>query len=103
MYVGGLTAPVSFVQDPLDSNVQFVVQKGGLVRVIRNGVLELTPFLDLTAQISTGGERGLLRMAVHPVSGRAFVNFTNTEGARSSRGSRARWIRSWPMSAPGST
>ena len=42
-----------------------------------------TPFLNLTAAISTGGERGLLGLALAPdygASRRFFVNFTNRDG-----------------------
>ncbi len=83
VFVSGLTAPVAFVQDPSDSAIQFVVQQGGLIRVIRFGVLQSTPFLNLTRVISAGGERGLLGMAVAPdyaSSGRFYVNFTNPDG-----------------------
>ena len=82
-YVSGLSAPVEFVQDPSDPTVQFVVQQGGLIRAIKNGVLQSTPFLDLTSSISSGGERGLLGMAAAPdyaSSGRFYVNFTNPAG-----------------------
>ena len=47
-YVGGLSSPVGMVQDPSDPTVQYVVQQGGLIRVIRNGVLQGTNFLNLT-------------------------------------------------------
>src|SRR6476469_206603 len=82
-YVSGLTQPVAFVQDPGDATVQYVVQQNGIVRAIRNGTLQSTAFLDLRPAISTGGERGLLGIAFPPdyaVSGRFFVDFTNTNG-----------------------
>jgi len=78
-FVSGLSAPVAFVQDPSDPAVQFVVEQAGPVRVIRNGELLAAPFLDLTAGVSTGGERGLLGLAFPPdyaASGRFYVNFT---------------------------
>ncbi|HVD93759.1 MAG TPA: PQQ-dependent sugar dehydrogenase, partial [Vicinamibacterales bacterium] len=81
--VSGLTQPVAFVQDPGDPANQYVVQQGGVIRVVRNGSLLPVPFLDLTTQISSGGERGLLGLAFAPdyaVSGRFFVNFTNPVG-----------------------
>src|SRR6266568_2227120 len=37
----------------------FVVEQGGRVRIVRNGAIGPTPFLDLTNRISSGGERGL--------------------------------------------
>ena len=82
-YVSGLNAPVEFVQDPSSPSVQFVVEQGGRIRVIENGVLLPTPFLDLSGAISSGGERGLLGLAFSPdyaVSRRFFVNFTDPNG-----------------------
>src|SRR4051794_455909 len=82
-FVTGLTQPVAFVQDPLDPAVQFVVQQGGLIRTIQNGVLQPTPFLDLRGAITSGGERGLLGMAFPPdtpTTRRFFVNFTDVNG-----------------------
>jgi glucose/arabinose dehydrogenase len=80
-YVGGLSSPVGMVQDPSDPAVQFVVQQGGLIRVIRNGVLQGTNFLNLTSSISSGGERGLLGLAFpsdYARTGRFYVNFTRS-------------------------
>jgi glucose/arabinose dehydrogenase len=80
-FVGGLSSPVGMVQDPSDPAVQFVVQQGGLIRVIRNGVLQGTNFLNLTSSISTGGERGLLGLAFpgdYARTGRFYVNFTRS-------------------------
>jgi glucose/arabinose dehydrogenase len=82
-YVSGLNAPVEFVQDPSSPSVQFVVEQGGRIRVIENGVLLPTPFLDVSSAIAAGGERGLLGLAFSPdyaVSRRFFVNFTDTNG-----------------------
>ena len=80
-YVGGLSLPVGMVQDPSDPAVQFVVQQGGLIRVIRNGVLQGTSFLNLSSSISSGGERGLLGLAFptdYARTGRFYVNFTRS-------------------------
>ncbi len=83
VYVSGLTAPVAFVQDPSNPSVQFVVEQGGRIRVVRNGVLLGTDFLDLRGAVNAGGERGLLGLAFAPdyaSSGRVYVNFTNASG-----------------------
>ncbi len=83
VYISGLAAPVAFVQDPSAAAVQYIVEQGGRIRVVRNGVLQSTSFLDLTADISSGGERGLLGLALSPdyeTSGRFYVNFTNPAG-----------------------
>jgi glucose/arabinose dehydrogenase len=82
-YVSGLSSPLAFVQDPGDATIQYVLQQGGRIRLIRNGVLQTTPFLDLTSSIASGGERGLLGMALpadYATSGRFFVYFNNPAG-----------------------
>jgi VCBS repeat protein len=84
VHASGFANPVAFVQDPTDRTVQFVVQQGGLIRVVRNRAVLPAVFLDLRA--ATGGvlgEQGLLGLAFAPdyaVSGRFFVNFTNVNG-----------------------
>ena len=84
VYVSGLNLPVAFAQDPSDPTVQFVVQQGGLIRVIKDGILQATPFLDLSSAISTTDvEQGLLGMAVDPAygsNGRFYVNFSDLSG-----------------------
>jgi glucose/arabinose dehydrogenase len=48
--------------------------------VIENGSLLPTPFLDVSGAISSGGELGLAFSPDYAVSGRFFVNFTDTNG-----------------------
>jgi glucose/arabinose dehydrogenase len=83
LYASGFSAPIAFVQDPSDPTLQFVVQQGGRIRAVRAGTVLSQDFLDLTPSVLSGGERGLLGMAVapdYPSSGRFYVNFTNTLG-----------------------
>ena len=61
----GLTSPV-FLAQPLNDGRIFVVEQAGTIRVIRNGVLQATPFLNITTKVASGGERGLLSVAFHP-------------------------------------
>jgi glucose/arabinose dehydrogenase len=82
LVTGGFTSPLGFVQDPTQPNVQFVVEQGGRIRPVVNGVIA-ADFLNLSAVISSGGERGLLGLAFAPdyaTSRRFFVNFTNPNG-----------------------
>ncbi|HVS64155.1 MAG TPA: PQQ-dependent sugar dehydrogenase, partial [Thermoanaerobaculia bacterium] len=44
----------------------FVVERDGLVRIVRDGALQAPPFLDLGSKVLAGGERGLLSIAFHP-------------------------------------
>jgi glucose/arabinose dehydrogenase len=83
VYATGFSSPVTMVQDPTDRTVQFVVEQGGRIRVIRSGSVLPTDFLNLTGSISCCGERGLLGLAFAPdyaTSRRFFVNFTNPAG-----------------------
>jgi glucose/arabinose dehydrogenase len=75
----GLSGPVYAVSPPNDSRL-FVVERPGRIRVIRNGVLKATPFLDVSRQVNTSGEGGLLSVAFKPdyaTSGLFFVAFTD--------------------------
>ena len=80
-FVNGLADAVALTSPPGDPR-QFVVQQGGLVRVVVNGALAPTPFLDLSGNagpVLSGGERGLLGLAFHPQFGsnrKLYVNFT---------------------------
>lgn len=81
--VSGLNRPVDFVQHPTDATAQLVLEQGGRVRVLRSGRLQTPDFLDLTSEVSAGGEQGLLGLAFAPdfrTSGRVFVSFTDRSG-----------------------
>jgi glucose/arabinose dehydrogenase len=79
----GLSNPV-FITHSGDNNGRlFVVEQTGRIRVIRKGVLQSAPFLDLRTKISTGGERGLLGLAFHPDyswNRKFYVNYTDRNG-----------------------
>jgi len=75
----GLTSPVLITHAGDGSNRQFIVEQGGKIKVVVNGVIQATPFLDLTSKIVSGGEQGLLGLAFHPqfkTNGRFFVFYT---------------------------
>lgn len=63
--VAGFDQPTDVVTLEGDSR-KFVTEKTGLVRVVKNGRVLRTPYLDLTSKVSTSGERGLLSMVFHP-------------------------------------
>ena len=57
----------------------FVVEQPGRIRILDQGVLIPSPFLDITDRVLSGGERGLLGLAFHRDfrrNGRLFVNYT---------------------------
>jgi glucose/arabinose dehydrogenase len=81
-FVTGLAQPL-FLTQPLNDGRIFVVDQGGTIRVIRNGVLQTTPFLDVTSKVSLGDERGLLSVAFHPryaTNKFFYVYFTGLNG-----------------------
>ncbi|MBW3629563.1 MAG: PQQ-dependent sugar dehydrogenase [Gemmatimonadetes bacterium] len=79
----GLAAPV-FLTSPAGDRRLFIVEKPGRIRIIENGQLLPTPFLDITDRVgSTGSEQGLLGLAFHPSyarNGFLFVNYTDKAG-----------------------
>ena len=79
---GQLTFPVDLASPPGDGRL-FVAEKGGRIRIVRDGALLPQPFLDLSARVSTGGEQGLLGLAFDPeyaANGRFVVNYTDPAG-----------------------
>jgi glucose/arabinose dehydrogenase len=79
----GLASPLDLQAPAGDSARVFVVEQPGRIRVVRNGSLLAAPFLDISSQVSFGGEQGLLGLAFHPryrENGRFFVNYTDVRG-----------------------
>jgi glucose/arabinose dehydrogenase len=61
----------------------FVVEQTGRVRIVRDGQIAATPFIDLSSRISCCGERGLLSLAFHPAyasTGFFYVDYTDRNG-----------------------
>lgn len=82
LVVAGLTFPLGLTAPPGDPRL-FVVEKGGAIRIVRDGAPLAPPFLDLSAKVSRGSEQGLLGLAFDPAyatTGRFFVNYTDTDG-----------------------
>jgi glucose/arabinose dehydrogenase len=83
LVVSGLRLPLDLKSVPDDRERLYVVEQGGRIRVVRNGQLQATPFLDISDRTDGTGERGLLGLAFHPrfaENGRFFVNFTQAVG-----------------------
>jgi glucose/arabinose dehydrogenase len=65
----GLTLPTAFAEPADHSGRLFVCEQEGRIRIIKNGTLLPTPFLDITGEIVKKegyDERGLLGLAFHP-------------------------------------
>jgi glucose/arabinose dehydrogenase len=75
--VGDFASPV-YVTAPLgDTNRVFVVERGGTIKLVKDGVT--STFLDLTSSVLSGDERGLLSMAFaldYQTSGLFYVYYT---------------------------
>jgi len=81
--VSGLNLPIGITNARDDSARLFVVEQGGRIRIVKNGVLFATPFLDIHARVTCCGEQGLLGLAFHPSyksNGKFYVNYTDTNG-----------------------
>ena len=77
--VGEFSDPVALAAPPRDASRLFVVERDGIVRLVKDGVVAPAPWADLTEPVLAGGERGLLGMAFAPdyaVSGLAYVFMT---------------------------
>jgi glucose/arabinose dehydrogenase len=64
--LGTFASPLYVTSPPGDPSRVFVVERGGTVRVVKNGVLLPTPFINVSDEIGLGGERGLLSIAFAP-------------------------------------
>jgi len=52
----------------------------GVIRLIKNGQLASTPFLNIASIVTSGGERGLLGLAFHPSyasNGKFYVHYSS--------------------------
>src|SRR5688572_2335723 len=78
----GFTRLIFAASPPNDLQRLFVVEQTGKIKILRNGSVLATPFLDLgtggLTKIQFAGERGLLGLAFHPnfaSNGYVFVNY----------------------------
>jgi glucose/arabinose dehydrogenase len=86
-WVTGLTGATAFAQ--AGDGRFFVAEQGGRLRVVKNGSLLATPFVQLT--VDSSGERGLLGVALHPgfaSNGLVYVYYTTQSGGTHNRISR---------------
>jgi len=83
LVTGGLEAPLFVTGAGDGSGRLFVVQQGGQIRIVANGRLRPKPFLDISSEVTAGGEQGLLGLAFHPDyrrNGRFYVDYTDRLG-----------------------
>jgi cysteine-rich repeat protein len=82
----GLDRPTSVAAPRLDPSRVFVTEQSGRIRLVKNGMLLPSAFLNLAGKTATEcpySERGLLGLAFDPdyeTNGRFYVNYTNGSG-----------------------
>ncbi|HWI21168.1 MAG TPA: PQQ-dependent sugar dehydrogenase [Baekduia sp.] len=80
--IGNFDAPLYLTAVPGDRTRQYIVEQGGRIVIVRNGKQRSTPFLDITAKVTSEGERGLLGLAFprdHATSGLFYVYYTGKD------------------------
>lgn len=81
----GFTTPLDIEQAGDGSGRLFVVEQEGRIKIIQNGNLLGTPYLDISSSVASGGEEGLLGLAFHPSfssNGCFYVNYTSTRNGK---------------------
>ena len=64
--LGSFDHPVYASQAPGSPNLVFVVEQPGTIRVLKDGVEQTKPFLDISSLVEYSGEQGLLSVAFDP-------------------------------------
>ena len=84
LVASGLNSPVAVTFAPGDTASRiFIVTQYGKIRIVKNGALLPTAFLDINSKLLFSGERGLLGLAFHPnyaQNGYFYVNYTDNTG-----------------------
>ncbi len=79
----GLELPVRLTHAGDGSGRIFVVEHKGRIRVIKDGVLSDSPFLDISERVGCCGERGLMGLAFPPTyvgSRHFYISYSDVEG-----------------------
>ena len=79
-----LVFPVFLTSAPGDTQNLYVVEKGGVVKVVDSvSKAVVRVFIDISGRVSNGSEQGLLGLAFDPAyatSGEFYLSYTNTVG-----------------------
>ena len=79
----GLELPVQIANAADGSGRLFVLEQKGRIRIVKDGLLNDTPFLDIADRISCCGERGLIGIAFPPdyaAKQYFYLSYTNVDG-----------------------
>jgi glucose/arabinose dehydrogenase len=90
LVASGLLRPLFVTSPPGDLERLFIVEQDGLIKILVDGTVLATPFLDVTAitlsPVDAGNnEEGLLGLAFHPdydSNGWFFIYYTNSTGTQ---------------------
>ena len=82
--IDGLSGPIALAVRP-DDDTLYVAEKRGRVRRVPNGQsgggsADAAALLDLSSEISNGGEQGLLGLVFSPDGSRLYVDYTDRAG-----------------------
>jgi glucose/arabinose dehydrogenase len=84
LYVSGLNQAVHITHAGDGTGRLFIVERGGLIRIVKGGVLLGTPFLDIAGRVrDEDSEQGLLSVAFPPdyaSQGVFYVYYTDNSG-----------------------
>jgi glucose/arabinose dehydrogenase len=72
-----LNQPIAAAVRPGGDGTLYIAQKNGKVFTLKAGAT--TQILDLSGQVTTGGEQGLLSLAISPAD-KLYVDYTDTRG-----------------------
>ena len=89
--IGTFSSPVLVTAPPGDKRRVFVLEQGGTIRVLVGGRRARQPFLNISSDVTAGGEQGLLGLAFAPNyarSGLFYVYFTGRDGNEKVQGFR---------------
>jgi len=73
----GLSSPIDLQAPPGDSRL-FIAERPGRIRIVQGGVLQTTPFLDISSRVTVQGEAGLLSFTFdsqYSTNGFVYVHF----------------------------
>jgi glucose/arabinose dehydrogenase len=80
--IGEFDAPLWVTEAPGTTDL-YVVEQGGRVKLVRDGEIAEEPFIDISDEVTSGGEQGLLSIAFDPAfeqSRLLYAYYTDLEG-----------------------
>lgn len=77
--IGSVDFPTAMAADPA-TGVLYVAEQQGRVLRLDAGTGETEVVLDISAEVASGGERGLLGLTFDPSGEHLYVDYTNSDG-----------------------